>query len=139
MDSGVGNQDTLALGLVLAPGVRTFGEDPENDKLIRKYGYRGREHTLEMVEKNPDLADNLSSAAHLIHGSSDGRFTITYAVDESLISQKEIRSVGFESTDVATVMQRYNPSVLEDGWNTMPDGEEIFFVRNPSLGLWMTR
>ncbi|MBQ3865182.1 MAG: DUF2088 domain-containing protein [Clostridia bacterium] len=125
--------------LVLAPGVRTFGEDPENDKLIRKYGYYGREHTLQMVEENQDLADNLSSAAHLIHGSSDGRFAITYAVDESLMPKKDIESVGFAAADVAPLLEKYNPEHLQDGWNTMPDGEEIFFIRNPSLGLWMTR
>lgn len=68
--------------IVLAPGVTKFGEDPQVDKLIRKYGYRGRLHTLEEFNKpeNQDLRDNMGAAAHLIHGSSDGRFTITYAV-----------------------------------------------------------
>lgn len=125
--------------LVLAPGVRTFGEDEENDRLLRKYGYRGRDYTLKMVEENEDLAQNLSSAAHLIHGSSDDRFHITYAVDEEIMPKKVMESVGFSAMDIQTALECYNPNTLQDGWNTLPDGEEIFFIRNPSLGLWMVK
>ena len=35
---------------VLAPGVERFGEDEENDRLIRKYGYVGRENVLRLVD-----------------------------------------------------------------------------------------
>lgn len=61
--------------IVLAPGVTRFGEDLEVDKLIRKYGYRGRLNTLEQFGKpeNQDLRNNMGAVAHLIHGSSDGR------------------------------------------------------------------
>lgn len=125
--------------LVLAPGVTRFGEDGEVDKLIRKYGYRGRLHTLEQFER-PECADlraNMGAAAHLIHGSSDGRFSITYAV--SRISREEIRSVGFQAADYGDLATRYNPTSLRYGFNTLPDGERIFFIPNPALGLWINR
>ena len=125
--------------LVLAPGIKRFGEDMQVDALIRKYGYRGRLHTLEKFneQENQDLRDNMGAAAHLIHGSSDGRFTITYAVKN--ISQEEIRSVGFQAADYDAMAARYNPETLTYGYNTLPDGEEIFFIPNPALGLWINR
>ena len=125
--------------LILAPGVRAFGEDPQIDALIRKYGYRGRLRTLEEFERpeNGDLRENMGAAAHLIHGSSDGRFRITYAVKE--IPQEEIRGVGFEAADCDETVRRYDPAALRPGFNTMPDGEEVFFIPNPALGLWIDR
>lgn len=123
--------------LVLAPGVRKFGEDPECDRIIRKYGYCGRLCMLELYRKNQDLMDNMGVAAHLIHGSSDGRFQITYAVKE--ISREEIESVQFASADYDEMIKKYDPRKLEYGYNRMPDGEEIFFVPNPALGLWIDR
>ena len=125
--------------IVLAPGVKRFGEDMEVDRLIRKYGYRGRIHTLEQFEKpeNQDLRDNMGAAAHLIHGSSDGRFDITYAVKK--ISCEEIEGVGFRAADYDQLAARYDPAKLQYGYNTMPDGEEIYFIPNPALGLWINR
>ena len=125
--------------LVLAPGITHFGEDPQVDKLIRKYGYYGRIHTLEQFEKpeNQDLRDNMGAAAHLIHGSSDGRFAITYAVKN--ITREEIEGVGFGWADYDETVQRYNPENLQYGYNTLPDGEEIYFIPNPALGLWINR
>ena len=125
--------------LVLAPGIERFGEDETVDKLIRKYGYRGRVHTLEQFEKeeNGDLRANMGAAAHLIHGSSDGRFTITYAVKN--ISRAEIEGVGFRSADYDEMAQRYDPAKLQYGYNTLPDGEEVYFIPNPALGLWINR
>ena len=125
--------------LVLAPGVERFGEDPQVDKLIRKYGYKGRLNTLEQFEKpeNQDLRDNMGAAAHLIHGSSDGRFTITYAVKN--ISKEEIEGVGFCAADYDEAAKRYDPEKLQYGYNTLPDGEEIYFIPNPALGLWINR
>ena len=125
--------------LVLAPGVERFGEDAQVDKLIRKYGYKGRLNTLEQFEKpeNQDLRDNMGAAAHLIHGSSDGRFTITYAVKN--ISKEEIESVGFCAADYDEAAKRYDPEKLQYGYNTLPDGEEIYFIPNPALGLWINR
>lgn len=125
--------------VVLAPGIERFGEDTEVDALIRKYGYRGRIHTLEQFNKaeNTDLRNNMGAAAHLIHGSSDDRFTITYAVKN--ISKEEITSVGFVAADYDTMAARYDPKTLQYGYNAMPDGEEIYFIPNPALGLWIDK
>lgn len=127
--------------LVLAPGIERFGEDLQVDKLIRKYGYKGRMKTLEAFEKeeNQDLRDNMGAAAHLIHGSSDERFTITYAVKEGKITKEEIEGVGFGYADYDETIARYNPEILEYGYNTLADGEEIYFIPNPALGLWINR
>ena len=120
--------------VILAPGVRKFGEDAENDRLIRKYGYVGRENILRLVEENEDLRENLSVAAHLIHGSSDGRFSITYCTKE--LTEEEVRSAGFGYIPYDAAVKRYDPAVLRDGFVRLPDGEEIFYVSNPALGLW---
>jgi len=122
--------------IVLAPGVRTFGEDPDCDRLIRKYGYRTTPQIMRFVQENRDLQENLSAAAHLIHGSSEGRFTITYCPGH--LSQQEIESVGYRYAELAPMLARYQPHSLRDGWNTV-GGERIFFVRNPALGLWAHR
>jgi len=123
--------------IVLGPGVREFGEDADIDRLIRKYGYVGTPRVLELVEREQDLRENLSAAAHLIHGSSEGRFTITYCPGK--LSREEIESVNFKYADVDVMMQRYNPAKLRDGFNTLADGEEIYFISNPGLGLWSVR
>lgn len=120
--------------IVLAPGLREFGEDPGIDKLIRKYGYVTTPEVLKFVEDNEDLKNNLSAAAHLIHGSSEGRFKITYCPGK--ISKEEIESVNFSYADLNEMTKKYNPELLKDGFNTMPDGEEIFYISNPALGLW---
>ena len=120
--------------IVLAPGLREFGEDPGIDKLIRKYGYVTTPEVLELVNNNEDLKNNLSAAAHLIHGSSEGRFKITYCPGH--ITKEEIESVKFSYADLDTMMEKYNPDSMKDGFNTMPDGEEIFYISNPALGLW---
>ena len=120
--------------LVLAPGVKEFGEDPTIDTLIRKYGYVGTPTVLAAVRDNEDLRGNLSAAAHLIHGSSEGRFSITYCPGH--LSRDEVESVGFAYADLDAMRQRYNPDTLKDGPNTMADGEEIFYISNPAIGLW---
>jgi nickel-dependent lactate racemase len=123
--------------IVLAPGLKEFGEDKEIDRLIRKYGYRGTPATLAAVKANPELQNNLSAAAHFIHGSSEGRFNITYCPGH--LTRQEIESVNFRYADLKQMMQRYDPAKLKDGWNTMPDGEKIFYISNPALGLWAYR
>jgi len=123
--------------LVLAPGVKKFGEDPAIDLLIRKYGYVGRIGVLDAWRKNQDLKDHLSAAAHLIHGSSDGRFSITYAVER--LTREEVEGVNFQYMPLADALRRYDPAKLSDGWNTLADGEEIFYISNPALGLWACR
>ena len=119
--------------IVLAPEVHEFGEDKTIDKLIRRYGYCGTPATLEAVKKDPELAGNLSAAAHLIHGSSEGRFTIRYCPGH--LTREEIEAAHFEYGDLAEYTAKYNPETLKDGWNTV-DGEEIFYISNPGLGLW---
>jgi nickel-dependent lactate racemase len=124
--------------IILAPGLKEFGEDAEIDRLIRKYGYRGTPATLEAVKANAELRNNLSAAAHFIHGSSEGRFKITYCPGRGL-SNEAIRSVGFEAANLDAIIKRYQPENLKDGPNRLPDGEEIFYVSNPALGLWALR
>ena len=121
--------------VVLAPALKEFGEDPAIDTLIRKYGYKGTPHTLEATEANKDLQDNLGASAHLIHGSSEGRFRITYCPGPG-VSREEIESVGFGYGDLDEAMCRYPADIMKDGWNIMPDGEEVYYISNPALGLW---
>jgi nickel-dependent lactate racemase len=123
--------------IILAPGLKEFGEDHEIDRLIRKYGYFGTPKTLAATKANEELRNNLSAAAHLIHGSSEGRFNITYCPGH--LTQAEIEGVGFKYADLKTMTQRYDPAKLKDGWNTLPDGEKIFYISNPALGLWAYR
>jgi nickel-dependent lactate racemase len=123
--------------IVLAPGLHQFGEDAQIDKLIRKYGYVGTLRVLELVKENEDLQQNLSAAAHLIHGSSEGRFKITYCPRR--MGRDEIESVNFEYADLAEMLKRYDPKKLKNGFNTGRAGEKIFFISNPGLGLWSTR
>ncbi|MCQ2059118.1 MAG: lactate racemase domain-containing protein [Bacteroidaceae bacterium] len=121
--------------IVLAPALREFGEDPEIDRLIRKYGYKGTPATLKSVNENSDLRANLGAAAHLIHGSSEGRFTITYCPGPA-VSKTEIESVGFNYGNLDAIMAEYNIANLKDGWNTKSNGEEFYYISNPALGLW---
>ncbi len=120
--------------IVLAPGLKEFGEDAGIDQLIRKYGYLTTPEILNAVEKNEDLREHLSAAAHLIHGSSENRFTITYCPGH--LSREEIESVNFNYANLDEAIQTYNPAALRDGLNTLPNGEKIFFISNPALGLW---
>ena len=119
--------------IILAPEVKKFGEDDENDRLIRKYGYVGRENILKLTNENDDLKANLSVAAHLIHGSSDGRFRITYCTQK--LTREEVEGAGFGYMPYAEAAEKYDPEKLKDGYNTV-DGEEFFYISNPALGLW---
>jgi nickel-dependent lactate racemase len=122
--------------IILAPGVKEFGEDKTIDALIRKYGYRGTPATLKAVASNPDLANDLSAAAHLIHGSSEGRFKITWC--PAFLTREEVEGVGFSYGDLNAMLTRYDPGKLSLGVNRVND-EEIFFISNPGLGLWAHR
>ena len=121
--------------IVLAPGVSKFGEDKENDRLIRKYGYVGRERVLGLFGENDDLRQNRSVPAHLIHGSSDGKFSITYAVKK--LTRDEVTGVGFKYADYDETIKKYDPAKLTAGRNILDDGEEIYFIPNPAVGLWV--
>ena len=121
--------------IVLAPGVIAFGENEEMDKMTRKYGYTGTEHILELYRQGV-FEGRLMSAAHLMQGSTEGRFTVTYATKPENLSKEEIESVGYQWADYNEITKRYNPETLKEGWNVLPDGEEVYFVGTPALGLW---
>lgn len=123
--------------IVLAPGLKEFGEDREIDRLIRKYGYHGTPATLQALEANEDLQQNLSAAAHLIHGSTEGRFSVTYCPGH--LTQEEIVSAGFNYAPLDEMIQKYDPSYLKDGFNTLRSDEKVFFISNPALGLWSSK
>ena len=120
--------------VVLAPGLKEFGEDREIDRLIRKYGYGTTAEILKAVEENQELRENLSAAAHLIHGSTEGRFQVCYCPGR--LSREETESVNYGFADLEDMLDRYDPEALSDGFNTMDDGEQIYFISNPALGLW---
>ena len=122
--------------IVLAPGVQQFGEDADIDALIRKYGYAGTPAVLSAVEQNAGLAAHLSAAAHLIHGSTEGRFTVTYCT--SRLGRADIEAVGYRYAPLDQMLRRFDPAKLAEGRNIV-DGEEIYFIGNPALGLWMDR
>jgi nickel-dependent lactate racemase len=122
--------------IILAPGVHEFGEDKGIDALIRKYGYHGTPATLKFVNDNPDLAKELGAAAHLIHASSEGRFKITWCPGH--LTREEIEGVGYSYGDLKTMLNRYDPHKLVNGYNNV-DGEKVFFIANPALGLWAHR
>lgn len=119
--------------IIIAPGLREFGEDTEIDRLIRKYGYHGTPTTLKAVEENAELRENLSAAAHLIHGSTEGRFNVVYATEH--LSKSEIQSVGYEWAPIDEILTKYNPESLVDGYNE----NRVFYISEPGQGLWTLR
>ena len=123
--------------IILAPGIKKFGEDNEIDRLIRTYGYRNTKEIMQWVKENEDLAANLSAAAHLIHGSTEGRFKVTYC--SGYLSSDEIESVGFNYADVLKMSKKYLPKDMRSGWQTNRDGEKYYFISNPALGLWVAQ
>lgn len=122
--------------IILAPGLKEFGEDREIDRLIRRYGYKGTPHTLQCVAEHEELRNNLSAAAHLIHGSTENRFSVTYC--PGLLSREEIEAVGYRFGDLTEMMQHYDPASLVDGVNQV-NGETFYYISNPALGLWSYR
>ena len=124
--------------IVLAPGVKTFGEDRQIDALIRKYGYarhaagdaigpRDRRPAAEPLRGRPPdprlvrraVPHHLLPRASLPRGNRIGRLWL--------------RRFGRDARRVTS------PQSRRDGWATLPDGERIFFIGNPALGLWAHR
>lgn len=122
--------------LLIGPGIQAFGENEEMDEMTRTIGYTGTKRILGLYKQKKVFEGKLMSSAHLMQGSSEGRFTITYATDPALMSADEIHGVNYEWMDCREALKRYDPEKLKEGWNTMPDGEEIYFVPKPALGLW---
>lgn len=118
--------------IILAPGFERFGEDEDNDRLIRKYGYIGSKAILQAMADTPDLRDNLSVVAHLAQGSCDGNFSITYCTDRRF--SQSIRAVGYGWMDISQAQAKY--ATLQPGWNNL-DGDDVYYVPNPALGLWV--
>ncbi len=126
--------------VIIAPGLRRFGEQPEVDALIRKYGYSGRDRIMDLLnssQKDSALRDLAHGTAHLIHGSSEGRFSITYS--PGYLTKEELESVGYNYMDLSYALKCYNPEKMRQGFNTTHYGEEIFFIHTPSVGLWTTK
>jgi nickel-dependent lactate racemase len=123
--------------LIIAPGLERFGEQPDVDALIRKYGYLDTPTCLDLYKKNKDMQELAHGTAHLMHGTHENRFTIRYA--PAKLSKPEIEGVNFAYADLAETQKRYDPKVMKEGWNTMPDGEKVFYISTPSAGLWATR
>ncbi len=119
--------------LILAPGVRECGEDSQNDKLIKKYGYKKSNEIIKIAMKDPEMRNNLSVAAHLIHGTVDNRFKIIYA--SGCMNREEIESLNYCYMSLDEALEKYDINSLKDGFNIV-DGEKIFFIKNPALGLW---
>jgi nickel-dependent lactate racemase len=107
--------------IVVAPGVARFGEDPVVDALIRRHGYRGREAALQAMAADAELAVNLAAVAHLMHGSTEGRFAVTYAPGPAL-SRADIEGVGFDYLSSADALARFPRDEVD--------------IPNPGLGLW---
>ena len=124
--------------LIIAPGLERFGEQPDVDVLIRKYGYAPTPRILELYKENADLQNLAHGAAHLIHGTSEGRFTIRYAPGH-LIARRDRAGRNSPTPISARCSQRYPIDQMKEGWNTMPDGEEIFYISTPSAGLWAVK
>jgi len=122
--------------LIIAPGLKRFGEQPDVDQIIRRYGYCGTPRALEQYRVQADLQDLAHATAHLMNGSTEGRFTVTYAPGH--LSRAEVESVGFRYAELDEVLKRYQPDRLIEGWNTLADGERFFFIPTPSAGLWAT-
>ena len=111
---------------------------PRHGAAGRKPPRTPRSHARDFLYRKiaADLRANMGAAAHLIHGSSDGRFSITYCVRE--ISREEVEGVGFKAASYDEMSAKYDPTKLKYGYNVV-DGEEIYFIPNPALGLWINR
>jgi len=120
--------------IVLAPKVKTFGEDSQIDALIRKYGYRTTPEIMKFMDDNEDLQNNLSAVAHLMHGSSENRFKITYCPGE--LTKEEIEGVGYAYGELDEMLERYKIDERQNGWQETDAGERFYYVSNPALGLW---
>jgi hypothetical protein len=122
--------------LIIAPGLKRFGEQPDVDAFIRKYGYVGTPKVMQMYRQNADMQDLAHATAHLIHGSSEGRFNITYAPGH--LTRAEVEGVNFQYADLNETLARYPLDRLREGFNDV-QGERVFFIPTPSAGLWSTR
>jgi hypothetical protein len=68
-------------------------------KAVAQIRLSGNKYTMDLVRKGVFEQTGMAPA-HMIHSSSEGRFSITYAVDPKNISPEEMRQVGYEYMDV---------------------------------------
>jgi nickel-dependent lactate racemase len=122
--------------LIIAPGLKRFGEQADVDALIRKYGYCGTPRVMELYRQQADMQDLAHASAHLIHGSSEGRFKITYAPGH--LSRADMQQVHFQFADLNETLARYPIDKMKEGFNDV-GGERVYFIPTPSAGLWATR
>jgi len=123
--------------VIIAPGLKRFGEQPEVDSLIRKYGYRSSQEILSLYRQNSDLRDLAHAAAHLMHGTTEGRFQVTYAPGH--LVRQEIEGVHFRFAALDETIARYQPHQLREGWQKPAGDDPFYFIPTPSAGLWSTR
>jgi hypothetical protein len=122
---------------VIAPGIRTFGEDATIDALIRRHGYHGTPDVLAAVRQDQALRDNLAAAAHLIHGSTEGRFDVTYCTSEQMPAEALLRA-GYRHCPLSQALGQFDIGTRADGWHQDREGRPYYLIRNPGLGLWTT-
>jgi hypothetical protein len=128
--------------IVLAPGVERFGEDPEIDRLIRRHGYVGRDAVLAAAADDAELRASPGTTAHLIHGSSEGRFSITYCTDPDGggLTPEELSDVGYGWRPLAGELAHLGvDATTPTGPAVDSRGERFAHVARPSLGLWVAR
>ncbi|MBD3346390.1 MAG: DUF2088 domain-containing protein [Chitinivibrionales bacterium] len=123
--------------VIMAPGVKQFGEDTANDRFIRKFGYHDTDYMVNLVNTVGEASSNITAVSHIIISSPENRFTVTWC--PGFLTKEEVESVNFNYADCSTMMKRYDPGKLAPGVNILPDGEEIFFVPRPALGLWAAK
>lgn len=122
--------------VIIGPGVSEFGEDETIDKLIRKYGYHGTSAVLDYVKQDNMMSTNLGVPAHLIHGSTEGRFNVTWCPGH--ISREEIEKAGFNYADYHYMSQHFSINSLKEGYNTTNNGT-VYYNTNPGAGLWAVK
>lgn len=128
--------------VVLAPGVTRFGEDAELDALIRRHGYRGRQAVVAAMAQDPELARNQGAAAHLIHGSAEGRFRIVYCTDPATggLGRDEVEAVGYAWRPLDRELERLGVDATSPtGPRTDTRGDAFHHIAHPGLGLWTAR
>ena len=89
---------------------------------------------------DPELAANLGAAAHLVHGSSEGRFRIVWCTDPTTgLTREEVESVGYEWRDLRDELDRLGVGGdTTSGRRTDETGGTFQFIANPAMGLWST-
>jgi carbohydrate kinase (thermoresistant glucokinase family) len=126
--------------VVLAPGVERFGEDPAIDRLIRRHGYVGRDAVLAAAAEDSELRASPGTMAHLIHGSSEGRFSITYCTDPDAggLTPEELAGVGYGWRPLTEELAHLGVDATTPTGPAVDDrGERFAHVAQPALGLWI--